>query len=219
MFDKIKDKIKEMTGEPARKAAIEELCEHLRLIGLNATVESKEPESLGIFSSGQVIGSVNVENRNIDQVELEERHEGGGRSPSGRTTAPRRTLYRCNYVVRAKVEGIEDKLTAEANPVKKGFLSKEIVDFKWEGKELAQILNSDTNLKNMMYPPDKLALKNKGLIQLPGVEIKPYEKHECVRISQKYFYYNPASAFPTIETFEACDRIAQQVRSIACGRP
>jgi len=205
LFKRIKDKI---IGTGGRE--VEALCEHLRLLGLNATVESKKRKLLSWPAGGWVIGTVRVANRNIDLVELE------------LLTVWPEYLYRCDYVVQASVEGLENKLKAETKPVT---VRDEVVDFRWEGKELAQILNSDANLKDTLY-------RLKGTIfswylegtvfSIPYLEIKPYRKHQCVRIRQKGSTNSPVSAFPTAETFEAYDRIAQHIRSIAscpqCGR-
>ena len=117
---------------------------------------------------------------------------------------------------------MEDRLKAELKAVRKSFLRREVVDFRWEGKELAKTLNSDASLKNLLYPADRLALLNKGLIRLSSVEINivPYRKHQCIRMSQKGgTFHPPADAFPTVETFDAFDRIAQHIRSVANVHP
>jgi len=160
-----------------------------------------------------IIGAVRVANRRIDLVELKE-HHGGGFEDYNEPTS-----YRCNYTVWVKVDALEDILKAESKPVRKGFLSWGIIDFKWEGNELAQVLNSDSDLKHYFLSQHRP----------PYMEIVPYRKHQCVRIRQKHFYdytpwfptyyTSPESAFPPIEAFEAYDRIAQHVRSIANVRP
>jgi len=191
------------------ETAIEDLCEHLRRIGLDATIESQEYKK-GIkppaqVYEGWVMGSVRINNRNIDLIELWWQRWGSfGEYGSVENE------YRCQYVVQAKVDGLEDKLKAESKPVMKGFFSRETVDFKWEGKELAQILNSDANLRKHF------------LSQVPTsflhVEIIPHKEHKCI-IRQKFGTNYVKNTFPTIETFEAYDRIAQHIRSIANVRP
>jgi len=187
------------------EACVEALCEHLRRMGLNATVESKKSKArLGLPLYSLILGSVRVVNRNIDLVELELiPGEPGG--------------YRCNYVVQVKVNGLEDRLKSKVKEVKvkKGFLRRETVDFRWEGKELAQVLDGDANLRDA-----------RGLYAY-FLEIKPDKKHQRVRIREispygflffppyRSLYFTPELAFPTIEAFEAYDRIAQHIRSIA----
>jgi len=186
-------------GESTRERAIEALCEHLRRMGLNATVESKKFKWREVFVPVvlPLLGSVRVVNRNIDLVELE-----------GRTREEFRyweygSGFRCNYIVQAKVNGLEERLEAKLDVVEKG-LRREFVDFKWKGRELAQVLNGDANLRTTRYG---------------SLEIKPDKKHQRVRIREisaiGLYYATPELAFPSIETFEAYDRIAHHIRSIA----
>ena len=110
--------------------------------------------------------------------------------------------------VEAKVNGQEDRLMAKGKPVRKSFLRREVVDFKWKGSELAQFLNGDANLIDTLCRMDIPRYLNASL------QIKPDKKHQCVRIRQKGGYDSQEAAFPTLETFEAYDRIAQHIRSI-----
>jgi len=203
MFKKIKGAFKE-------EGLMKELCEHLRQIGINAVLmESGSPEAVGGAFRGLVLGCVKVEGRNIDLVQVERM----GVEP----------VYQYYYVVRANVEGLENKLEAKGEPKTKGFMSKEVVDYRWEGKDLAQLLNGDSDLKNMLL--------KEGLDKL---EVKPDKKNQCVRITPIVKTPTRVSIggipvkggltvgrkeFPTPGDFEAYDRIAQHIRSIATVRP
>ena len=209
MFKKIKDKYKE-TG------LINELCEHLRNIGINATLlESGSSEAVGGILA---LGNIKVEGRNLDLIQVE-RQPGGGSN----------IVYQYHYAVRANVEGLEDKLKADAKPITKGLFSKEVVDLKWEGKELAQLLNTDSDLKSMLLKEG-----------LDKVVVRPDKKHQCVMITHPPKIPRQVSVsigglpsipvrgggltagrkeFPTLEEFDAYDRIAKHIRSIAGVRP
>lgn len=178
-----------------RGTAIEDLCKHLKRMGLDATVESKWSKNESAHD-GNLLGSVKIANRNIDLMELWWRRWGGG---SGEDNYPQNE-YRCHYVVKAKMDGL-----VESQPIIKG-LSRETVDFKWEGKELAQVLNSDANLRKLFL--------SKGLKSFLHVEIIPYGEHKCI-IRQKFATYSVKKTFPTTETFETLDRIAHHIRSIS----
>jgi len=116
---------------------------------------------------------------------------------------------------------MESKLEAEFKPIerRKGLFGKEVVGFQWEGGELAQRLNSDSDLKNML-------LKER----VHRLLIKPEKEHQCVRITpptgSETFSFNfglhPSifgrKAFPTREAFEVYDKIAQHIRSIASAQ-
>ncbi len=105
------------------------------------------------------------------------------------------------------VDDLEDKFRAKLKPVRKGFLSREIVDWKWEGRELALILGSDAKLGDKMH-----RIENRGLLNL---EIELYIKHGCIRIRQESGTEYPVSAFPTLEAFELFDIIAQHIHGLA----
>jgi len=174
---------------------VDALCERLRGISLDATVESKETKWWKYIQ-----GAVRVADRNIDLVEWEKIWYPSDDIPD---------TYRCNYVVEAKVEGLEEKLKAEGKPVRKSFFSRKVVDFKWKGEELAQSLGSDTELRSFLLSQRRPS----------KVEIEPWKEHQCVRIRPKRYTDSPEAAFPTVEAFEAYDRIAQHIRSIANVRP
>jgi len=100
----------------------------------------------------------------------------------------------------ANVKGLEGKLEAEVKPIKKGLLSREVVDFQWEGGYLAQLLNADADLRNMLL--------REGLNQLPNIEVKPHEKPRQVPGIGK-----PPQAFLEAQaSFNQCVRITKMPR-------
>ena len=223
-------KEKDVAKEVKEDELINELCEHLRQIGINATVvESGSPEDIGGLVTF-ALGSVKVEGRNLDLVQVERISVAAlqpklqpGQPGYTREIGQGSTQYDYHYVVRAKVAGLESKLKAEFKPIekRKGLFGKEVVGFQWEGGYLAQLLNDDSDLKNMLL--------KEGLHRL---FIKPEKEHQCVRITPPTgpvaaydfdFDLHPSilgrKAFPTREAFEVYDRIAQHIRSIASARP
>lgn len=221
IFKKMKEKLDKASEEYRGREVnlLNELCERLRQIGVNGTVHVSESwkEPMGRMRISPVLGYVKVEGRNIDLVQMEVRRHMDAEGDV------QYLEYLYHYVVQAKVKGLESKLKAEVKSIKKGFLSREVVDFKWEGRELAQLLNADSTLRNMLL--------REGLNQLPKIEIRPHEKHQCIRITKqpKTREYTKAGSgsiqtlgrkeFPTREAFEIYDRIAQHIRSIATVRP
>jgi hypothetical protein len=142
---------------------------------------------------------------------------GGSAGPGG----PLAT-YRYNYILKANVGKLEDKLKAEAERITKGLLGREIIDYMWLGGELAQLLNADTELKNMLLgfgSPKLMVHPNK---KLQYVEITPIVSSTNIVIGGIPIKYNLTvgrKAFPTREAFEAYDRIAQHIRSILSSQP
>lgn len=217
IFKKIRGKIEARTREVG---LINELCEHLQQIGIEATVlDFKSPEAVHhtptmhiIYSMKNLppLGCVKVEGRNIDLVEVSRISEGGGGGTAGRW------VYRYNYVVKAKVGNLENKLKAEVNPIKKGFPTSEIVDYNWEGGELVQLLNADSELKNML-----LGLGALHLMVIPNKKDQYVGITPIVSSTAIVFYDMTVGrkAFPTREAFEAYDRIAQHIRKILSSQP
>ncbi len=220
MFEKIGSKIRgwDEKNRKREEATIEALCEHLRQIGLEPMlVAFKEKPTIGGWvENGRVLGAVRITNRNINLIEFVEWWGSGDSDGASMSLG-----YGCSYLVQIRIDGSEDKMKVESWPVRKGFLSREILAFKWKEKtseswSLARDLNNDSTLRDMLYPKDKLALNDVRIgSKLPPVEIKPYRKHQCVRIRQRSFAKSPAEALPTIETFDALDRIAHHIRNIA----
>jgi len=187
---------------------MKELCEHLRRIGVDSTL--LESGSIDTIERQ----CIKVEGRNIDFVQVQSLPSTSGR--------PSELCYQYHYVVRVNVKGLESKLKAEVKPPaywKLDLIEKRVVDFKWEGGELAQMLNADFDLKNKML---------KG--GLDKLVMSADKEHQCVRIMHTPGTWTTITvgsvslavgrkAFPTREDFEAYDKIAQHIRSIANVRP
>ena len=160
---------------------INELSNHLRQIGINTTaVETGDPEAIGGLVNF-ALGCVKIEGRNLDLVQVE-RISAEASQPKLQPGQPEytrekgqgSTRYDYHYLVRVKAADLESKLKAEFKPIekRKGLFGKEVVGYQWEGGELAQRLNSDSNLKNIML--------KEGYHRLL---IKPEKEHQCVRIT------------------------------------
>lgn len=173
---------------------ISELCTHLKQLGLNAAV--LEPESAEAKILGG-LGNVVIEGRNIELVQVT-KHTQTHSAGRGRTTVTHYYLY--HYGAKANVDyGLENKLRIEAKPIRKSFFNRTIVDYKWEGGELAQLLNADSELKNFLI--------QEGIENLWTNTGKNREYFWVTRRGDR-------KEFPTQKAFEAYDRIMHHARSI-----
>jgi hypothetical protein len=100
-----------------RESALKALRERLIQIGLTPTSISKTQT---LFSG--VIGAVSIVNRNIDLVKLE-RKISGGYSIDGEWSNAK-SMYRCSYIMHAKVDGLEKKLKAHSKLPRKGIINR-----------------------------------------------------------------------------------------------
>ncbi len=177
---------------------VRELCDHLRQLGLKATVLEPETAEAKILGG---LGNVIIEGRNIELVQVT-KHTQTHSAGRGRTTVSHYYLY--HYGVKANVDSsLENKLRTEAKPIRKSFFNRTIVDYKWEGGELAQFLTADMELKNMLV--------EEGIDHLWTNTGK----------SREYFWVNrrgDRKEFPTQKAFEAYDRIVQHARSISASQ-
>ncbi len=196
-----------------REKTAKELFKHLGKIGLSATLVKYRPCS----SNRNIIGAARIAGRSIDLVELdwqeEVRNLGGGYDPETGGTNPdlyvHKSIYRCNYLVQVAVAGFEEKLDTKGWVVKKKGLLHSVVDFNWEGKELAGALNNDYELKNLI-----LSQRSPS-----NLNIEPNRKgYPYVRINQTRWHYHAKNAFPNPEDFETYNRIAQHIRNITNTR-
>ncbi len=210
--------IQRITGESKRSSAIDALGSHLVSIGLN--VESKEHVE-GVETSlrsikdrltwGSAWGTIRIANRNVDLIQL------------GFVRADTLGFF-CSYLVEARVEGLEQKFKAKLRTIRQGLLRRKVVDLRWEGQELAQLLNNDSVLKRKNEEDLARSLNNISRLrkdplslQSPGrVNIVSYKDHKYVRILPRLYSFPLEAAFPTFGTYEAYEEIAGHVRSIAC---
>ncbi len=216
---------KETAEEVKEDELINELCNHLKKNGITASVvEAGSLEDIRGFVTF-ALGCVKVGNRNLDLIQVgkiniaaSEPNLQPGERGYTREKGQGSTRYDYHYVVLTKDAILENDLNAEFKPIekRKGFFGKEVVGFQWNGGYLAKILNEDSGLKNMLL--------KEGLHSLL---VKTEKEHQCVRITpptgsrELYdFDFGPhplilgRKAFPTLETFEIYDKIAQHIHSI-----
>lgn len=122
-----------------------------------------------------------------------------------------------HYIVRGLGKRNENDLKAEVKEKKEGFISKKLVDMKWEGGKIAGLLNSDTELKNKIMSASVVPLK-----------VEADRKNDCLRIiNEKGIRIiiesggiilkkteTRAENFPPMETLDVIDRIADHAESI-----
>jgi hypothetical protein len=126
--------------------------------------------------------------------------------------------YHYLYAVLMNIRRLERKLSAELkspNYWKLDLNEKRIVDFQWDGGELARVLNADLELKQLLL--------NNGLDKLV---IRPDREHQCVRIIHMPGQWSDIAigsvkikvgreVLPDSEAFKAYNRIAEDIRSIS----
>jgi hypothetical protein len=149
--------------------AARELCEHLQRFGIDARMIEEEGNRVAL--AGQEIDEVKVI------------HIGaGGYGPAS---------YSFYYGVRRHVEGVEKLFRVRMKIQTKGFIRREVVDFKWVGGELSDELNRDDELNKHLLQQLKTDVRRYA------IEISPDKKTGIVWIiTTKYMPPFPRSVTP-----------------------
>lgn len=172
---------------------IEQLCRHLRALGMEVSPVKKgdERERIGLArASGQKSeGLIDLEDRNIDSINVV-----GISSQYG-------TRYFIDYLVKgSNIMGErvlkKTRLTRKKSPPLWG----NVVDIDWKGDDaLAQSLNLDYSLEDKLLRADVNAFKG-------NIWIFPEPKHGYARIRTDY-------VLPSVAIFEALSSIARHIKS------
>lgn len=208
------------------------LCKHLRELGLDATLlDLEDPEAR--LEPQWTLGCVKIKGKNIDLVQAQciLRGEDG----------PSTNIFMYNYVLWMNTQGLKDDLKADFKPIenRKGTMEEEnkAAGYQWVGKGLAETLNKDLALSKMMPHLGLAQLeirtdKRSGGYYNPWRGMMGFPKVtgdlKAVVITPIFPIINIALAnggiknvlnvgredLPSLEAFEAYDKIAQHIRTL-----
>ncbi len=110
--------------------------------------------------------------------------------------------YQIHYIVEDIHVANPEALLAKCEPISKGhFKNKKVVDVKWWGGRLAEVLQADIELKEML----KAILPHEG-----EIIVDPVDDH--VRIYSKWKHEDDLKFDPTV--FQAMDKIAYHIQQL-----
>jgi len=197
-----------------------DLLAYYQKAGLNAELlEADRPETI----PGEK--AIKINGRKFDLVIL--KFAGGsigagrgfsiGPSISYQATRMGPTNINFHYILKGLGNRNENDLKAEVKAKTEGFISKRLVDIKWEGGKLAGLLNSDSELKNMIMRSGVVPLKVEAdrkndcarIINEEGIRITIKSSGIIVKKTE-----TTAENFPPIETLDVIDKIADYVKSV-----
>ena len=188
MVKKFKDSFRDKT--------IEKLCNHLVRLGIDAKMVEKEAlEDIGktsLFTPFKGItrdlGSIRVIGKEIDVIQVNRYSDDWGAAS-----------YEIDYAVKGHIKGKEESVKAKTELKTKGLIRKKVLDIRWTGGEIAELLNEDQSLKELMLQE-----------QLRNIEINPDKKRPYVRIRTGARH----GEFPAEKAFECYDKIAKHIRKL-----
>jgi len=130
-------------------------------------------------------------------------------SPKIKNISP--TNINFNYIIKGAGNLNEKDLKAQIKTKTEGFISKKLLDIKWEGGRIADLLTSDPELKNLIMTWNVVPLK-----------VEPDAKNNCtciinekgVRVFMRSWSDEQTKVenLPPIETLDVIDRIASYVK-------
>lgn len=206
-----------MFGIP--KEVFSDLIGHYNSLGISARlVEKDEPEAV----DGET--TIRISGRKFDAVFL--KFAGGSMAGGGgfsigpsiskqvKKTSPKLDF---NHIMMGMQGKSEEDLKAEMEEEKTGLITKKLVNIKWKGGRLANVLNNDAELKKKILDS-----------QTTSFRVEPDMKNSCVKIvHQKEIQLTyefggvfiktaktSAKNFPPITTIDIVDRIAEHVKSL-----
>jgi hypothetical protein len=110
--------------------------------------------------------------------------------------------YQIHYIIEDTHIANPEELLAKCEPISKGhFRNKKVVDVKWWGGRLAEVLQADMELKEML----KAILPQEGEIR-----IDPVDDH--VRIYSRWKHEDDLEFDPKV--FEVVDKIAYHIQKL-----
>lgn len=165
--------------EAVRDKAADELCAHLRALGIPTELLHGHPlQKVGektlrgwMEGGGKSLGLVQVTGRNIGYVNVIQGARGGT------SHSPPETVYYLDYLVPLGEIPL-GICHAALETRKRWILWGEVLDIKWVGGSLASTLNDDLALKQSLLIEFRL---HRPL----GIEIAPEPVYQCARISTR----------------------------------
>jgi len=173
--------------------SIEEFYRHLQKVGVQASLaergSNREKEGLGRGTGQKLEGTIELEDRNIDSINVVSSSSQYG------------TQYFIDYLVKSpNVMGERILKKTKAIGKKSPPLWGKVVAIQWKGDEsLSRSLNFDYSLEDKLLRSDAKGFKG-------SISIFPESRHGYTRIRTAYF-------LPSAEVFGAISGIARYVKS------
>ncbi len=162
--------------------SLESLCDYYKSLGIAAMVLPKDsPEGLETGRLRQDMGYIAVRGRNFDLVTI--RFSGAARGGSSSSTSAggvpisskqkQKLPVEYHHIVKTDPSAHEAAYKARLKSVKKGLFKRQVVDLRWEGQQLASMLNADAEMNRRILgfiTPDD------------GFRVDADRKNRCIRV-------------------------------------
>ena len=196
-------------GDMFRDKTVDELCENLRSIGLDAEIVQKgTPEDKERSDDIEgYLGGIKVRGKEFNFIEVILKKSGGDESATEKR-------YTVNYVVNFDVKELKENMKARIRWKTKGLIRKETLGAKWIGSKLAKKLNGDESLTDALVRG-----RQDGILKRINIDIEPDGKKPYVRIKVYHFWKSSWKWMtrkvtePSKQALEWYNTIAKHIRS------
>jgi|GEM_PF-3937983 len=188
---------------------LEKLCENLCVCGVVASLETAKTsilETLNPFENTRKLGRVLIEGRDIDSIDVEGIYSSATQAGPAVT---RKVLHLSSvnlvYVLKCSFQGKKDLLKTKLHVKRKGLLNPKVVEINWEGSALAQELNNDEEVNDLLW-------QSIGQLSARDIEVKTDEDTSKVRIHVRDDRQVFQGELPPFQMYE---KIAEHIYTLA----
>ena len=219
--DALIDHFKDEKKEVGKEDVLRDLLRHYQRAGIEATLlHGESPDTIAQEPA------IQIEGRNFDLVMLPDMTDLVvtylySQSDTGSTTTTNWSTEAFHFIVKQLGKRNEQDLQAEMTEEKKGLIRKKLVGLSWEGGKLARLLNKDKTLINMILKSQTSSLKVESDANNDCIRIIHTKQIKYIMKVKKGFLFSKKvevetrfEDFPSIETFNIIDRIAEHIKSI-----
>jgi len=167
-----------MSSVTKKFVGIDALCKYYQELGIKASVlPDKSPEAVEKGHIKQDMGYIKVTGREFDLVTIRWKGTTRGSYNLGKVrgvpiATKEKIPFEYHHIVRAEIPN-EGAMKAKLKKKTKGIVGKEVIDVSWEGGRLAEMFNSNDELKKSIM---------KFIEHEDSIKIEPDKKNNLFRI-------------------------------------
>jgi hypothetical protein len=187
-------------------SVLESLCQNLRQAGVDASVDT---EKRSLFSQlvpfgAKSLGKIILKGRQIDEIQLFGHFEAEDRNRFGGGGADLEAVD-VDYILHGDIKGKKKLLQAELKVKRTGLVHRKVVEMHWEGDTLADRLNNDAAVTELLR-------QSLGQLSARDIEVKLDEDAGAAIIHVRDDRQVLAQKLPPFQMYE---KIAEHIYALS----
>ncbi len=133
---------------------LENFHDNLTQAGIDASLEIEQQNLLSQLNpfGAKPLGKIKVRNRLVDEIEVSGHYESHTQSgPAGSRKVSRLSGVDIDYVLSGAAAGKKNSIEARLSVKRTGLINKKVVQMQWEGGALAEKLNTDSEIHDLLW--------------------------------------------------------------------